>query len=129
MTQAKPSIAVLGGTGHEGAGLAARWARAGYRVVIGSRDAARAAEAASELARASGGDVTGASNAEAAASGEIGAVSATSEFSTSPGRSDGRILPVAAAANTTSGSTWCPSIPLDATPAFPKPWHSFHNYY
>lgn len=71
MTQAKPSIAVLGGTGHEGAGLAARWARAGYRVVIGSRDAARAAEAASELARASGGDVTGASNAEAAASGEI----------------------------------------------------------
>ncbi len=42
-----PVIAVLGGTGAEGSGLAARWARAGYRVLVGSRDAARAAEAAS----------------------------------------------------------------------------------
>jgi NADPH-dependent F420 reductase len=46
MSGAKPVIAVLGGTGAEGSGLAARWARAGYRVLVGSRDAARAAEAA-----------------------------------------------------------------------------------
>lgn len=71
MTQIRPSIAVLGGTGHEGAGLAARWARAGYKVVIGSRDAARAVDAASELSRAAGGEVVGAGNVEAAAMGEI----------------------------------------------------------
>lgn len=43
------TIAVIGGTGKEGSGLALRWARAGYRVVIGSRDAGRAAEKADEL--------------------------------------------------------------------------------
>ena len=39
-------VAILGGTGPEGKGLALRWARAGVPVVIGSRDAARAAEVA-----------------------------------------------------------------------------------
>ncbi len=43
------TVAVIGGTGKEGSGLALRWARAGYRVIIGSRDAARAAEKAEEL--------------------------------------------------------------------------------
>ncbi len=43
------TIAVLGGTGHEGAGLATRWAKAGYRVIIGSRDGARAQQKADEL--------------------------------------------------------------------------------
>ena len=33
------SVAVLGGTGKEGAGLATRWALNGYRVIIGSRSA------------------------------------------------------------------------------------------
>jgi len=42
-------IAVVGGTGREGRGLALRWARKGHRVTIGSRDAARAAERAAEL--------------------------------------------------------------------------------
>jgi len=37
-----PTLAVLGGTGKEGSGLALRWAKSGYRVIIGSRDAARA---------------------------------------------------------------------------------------
>ena len=37
-------IAVLGGTGPEGFGLALRWVRAGETVIIGSRDAARARE-------------------------------------------------------------------------------------
>ncbi|MBM3126105.1 MAG: NADPH-dependent F420 reductase [Chloroflexi bacterium] len=44
------TIAILGGTGKEGKGLAYRWARAGYRVIIGSRDSDRAAAAARELA-------------------------------------------------------------------------------
>jgi 8-hydroxy-5-deazaflavin:NADPH oxidoreductase len=43
------TIAVLGGTGPEGYGLALRWARAGERVIIGSRDAKRAQDAASRI--------------------------------------------------------------------------------
>ncbi|GAB4537921.1 MAG: NADPH-dependent F420 reductase [Anaerolineales bacterium] len=43
------SIAVLGGTGKEGKGLAYRWAKAGYHVHIGSRDAEKAKAAAQEL--------------------------------------------------------------------------------
>ena len=42
-------IAVLGGTGDLGPGLAGRWALAGHRVLIGSRQAARAEHAAAEL--------------------------------------------------------------------------------
>lgn len=48
------SIAVIGGTGKEGAGLAARWASVGYKVIIGSRDAARAQQKADELNTALG---------------------------------------------------------------------------
>ncbi len=44
-----PVIAVLGGTGKEGKGLAFRWAKAGYRVIIGSRTPEKAQAAASEL--------------------------------------------------------------------------------
>jgi NADPH-dependent F420 reductase len=43
------TIAVIGGTGAEGSGLALRWAHAGHSVIIGSRDAARAQAAADEL--------------------------------------------------------------------------------
>lgn len=49
MTEALPTIAVLGGTGSEGWGLALRWAGAGYPVIIGSRAADRAAEAAAAI--------------------------------------------------------------------------------
>jgi 8-hydroxy-5-deazaflavin:NADPH oxidoreductase len=49
MSDRLPVIAVLGGTGAEGSGLAARWARAGYRVLVGSRDADRATEVAGEI--------------------------------------------------------------------------------
>lgn len=45
----KLTLAVLGGTGKEGSGLASRWALSGYNVIIGSRDAARAAEYATNL--------------------------------------------------------------------------------
>ncbi|SEK07568.1 NADPH-dependent F420 reductase [Paraburkholderia diazotrophica] len=47
--QEKPTIAVLGGTGNEGSGLALRWAQAGYRVIIGSRNAEKAARVCAEL--------------------------------------------------------------------------------
>lgn len=67
MNDRKPVIAILGGTGHEGGGLARRWARAGYPVVLGSRDAARAAETAAELP----GEVSGTDNLAAATRGEI----------------------------------------------------------
>ncbi len=63
------TIAVLGGTGPQGRGLARRFAAAGLDVVLGSRDASRAAAAAAELA--SVGRVRGASNADAASAGDI----------------------------------------------------------
>ncbi len=60
-------IAVLGGTGPQGRGLAARWAAAGVEVVLGSRDPQRAREAAAEL----GEGVTGAGNLQAAREGDV----------------------------------------------------------
>jgi 8-hydroxy-5-deazaflavin:NADPH oxidoreductase len=59
-------IAVLGGTGPAGMGLALRWARAGETIIIGSRDRERARKAAAELAaRAPSAQVEGMENAEA----------------------------------------------------------------
>jgi hypothetical protein len=49
VTSSPRTIAVIGGTGAEGRGLALRWAAAGHRVIIGSRDANRAGEAAKML--------------------------------------------------------------------------------
>ena len=49
------TIAILGGTGAEGFGLALRWARAGETVIIGSRDAGRAQEAAAKIQGMLGG--------------------------------------------------------------------------
>ena len=65
------TVAVLGGTGPQGRGLARRFAAAGLPVVIGSRSADRAEEAATALVEAVGGTVTGADNAGAAAAGDI----------------------------------------------------------
>ena len=45
----KPSIAVIGGTGAEGSGLAVRWASQGYRVILGSRSTEKAEAVAAEL--------------------------------------------------------------------------------
>ena len=44
-----PTLAVIGGTGEEGSGLALRWAAAGYPVLIGSRSRERAVDAAKAL--------------------------------------------------------------------------------
>jgi hypothetical protein len=62
------AIAILGGTGDQGLGLALRFAAAGRPVVIGSRQLERAARAAQEVRRqVPGSDVSGLANAEAAA--------------------------------------------------------------
>ena len=57
-------IAIVGGTGPEGSGLALRWARAGESIIIGSRDAERAQARASQIAQTVGllGSVEGAEN-------------------------------------------------------------------
>jgi NADPH-dependent F420 reductase len=65
------TVAVLGGTGPQGRGLARRFAAAGLPVVLGSRSADRAEEAAAALREATGGEVTGADNAAAGAAGDI----------------------------------------------------------
>src|SRR5713101_3662585 len=61
-----PTVAILGGTGKEGSGLALRWARNGYPLIIGSRSAERAVQSAKELAEKAPG-----ANVEAARDGDI----------------------------------------------------------
>jgi 8-hydroxy-5-deazaflavin:NADPH oxidoreductase len=63
-------IGILGGTGDQGRGLANRFARAGHRVIIGSRSEERARAAAQELA-GSGGSVDGMTNADASRSADV----------------------------------------------------------
>lgn len=67
------TIAVLGGTGKEGKGLAYRWAKAGYKILIGSRSSERAVTAASEIMELAEGStsIVGTSNREAAQLAEI----------------------------------------------------------
>lgn len=68
----KKSIAILGGTGKEGGGLALRWAHRGHKVIIGGRSAERAAEVAAEMNATLGGDnVSGSNNVTAAAAADI----------------------------------------------------------
>ncbi|HVK19965.1 MAG TPA: NADPH-dependent F420 reductase [Actinokineospora sp.] len=65
-------IGVLGGTGPQGRGLAMRWARAGFTVVLGSRVADRAAATAAELCDLAGVQtVTGLDNAACAAAVDV----------------------------------------------------------
>lgn len=74
------TVGVLGGTGEQGRGLAARWAAAGLAVVLGSRDTARAGEAAAEVAALAAvmapagsapGEVRGAGNAACAKAADV----------------------------------------------------------
>jgi 8-hydroxy-5-deazaflavin:NADPH oxidoreductase len=70
-------IAIIGGTGDQGKGLALRWAKKGFEIVIGSRDRERARAASAEARatlKASGADnvnLDGATNADAAATAQI----------------------------------------------------------
>jgi NADPH-dependent F420 reductase len=58
-------VAIIGGTGKEARGMALRWAKAGHSVVLGSRDAARAAEKAQELSGLGCGTLAGTDNKSA----------------------------------------------------------------
>lgn len=72
MTLADETIAILGGTGDLGTGLAIRWSKAGYKIVIGSRTLAKAQAAVVDLEKIS--PTTPASameNADAASAGDI----------------------------------------------------------
>src|ERR1700739_2890596 len=61
MSEASRAIAIRGGTGPAGTGLALRWARAGESIIIGSRDAQRAQQVAATIKQKA--------NAQASASG------------------------------------------------------------
>ncbi len=66
------TIAVLGGTGKEGSGLAMRWAMKGYSVIVGSRDAERARSRAAEMSAEIGnGHLVGMGNDEAATKADV----------------------------------------------------------
>lgn len=68
----RPRIAILGGTGKEGSGLALRWARAGFPIAIGSRNLERACLTAERLRpMAPAAELIGLLNTEAAAWGEV----------------------------------------------------------
>lgn len=72
MTESLPTIAILGGTGALGAGLAMRWAKAGYSVTVGSREAAKAETAAESFNAKAGVDtIRGLDNPGAAAVSDI----------------------------------------------------------
>jgi NADPH-dependent F420 reductase len=71
MNENKVAIAVLGGTGKEGGGLARRWARSGHRVIIGSRSVERAQDAAESMSAALGAAVEGMDLKAAAAAADI----------------------------------------------------------
>lgn len=72
MTTDRPVIAILGGTGKEGSGLALRWAHAGHRVIVGSRLLGRAEAGAAELNAVLGRDaVVGLENEAAATQASI----------------------------------------------------------
>lgn len=72
MTDTLPRIAIIGGTGALGSGLAFRWAKKGYPVVIGSRSTEKGAAAARALLeRVADSTVSGASNKEAAGQADI----------------------------------------------------------
>jgi hypothetical protein len=66
-------IAIIGGTGPAGRGLALRWARAGERILIGSRDEERAHQAAAAIQQKAGSQarVSGMDNSAACAAADI----------------------------------------------------------
>ena len=70
---ARRPIAIIGGTGPAGMGLALRWARAGETIIIGSRDAERAQQTAAAIQQKAGGaaNVSGMENGAACAAADI----------------------------------------------------------
>lgn len=95
---ANETIAILGGTGDLGTGLAIRWAKAGHEIIIGSRTLAKAETAVANLAAVSPETPARAmENADAARAGEIvvltvPAAHQISTLETVRGGLDGKIL-------------------------------------
>lgn len=72
MTASLPTIAILGGTGKEGPGLAMRWASVGYPIIIGSRQSEKAQSIAASLNEKLGVQtITGTENSQAAKQADI----------------------------------------------------------
>lgn len=72
MTKDNPTIAILGGTGDLGGGLAKRWAEAGCKIIIGSRTLEKAEAAVAEFKeKMRGVDLTPMENSAAAASADL----------------------------------------------------------
>ena len=71
MSETLPKLAVIGGTGDLGGGLARRWAAAGYPIIIGSRSEEKAKGAAEQIRGEVGGRVEGMENAAAAAAADL----------------------------------------------------------
>lgn len=68
----RPTLAIIGGTGALGSGMAKRWAAAGYPVILGSRSAEKAQHAAQKIENGNGAPpVRGDSNAGAASAADI----------------------------------------------------------
>jgi len=67
---ARPTIAIIGGTGDLGSGLAGRWAAAGYAVILGSRTKEKAVAAAQEMPAHSAA-ITGDDNLGAAQAADV----------------------------------------------------------
>mgnify|MGYP001078581134 CR=1 FL=1 len=77
MDEKKYKIAIIGGTGNEGKGLAYRWVKAGHQVIIGSRQYEKAQRIVSELSEMLGEEkqlLSGMENADAVKASEIAAV-------------------------------------------------------
>jgi hypothetical protein len=72
MTDNKPNLAIIGGTGKEGPGLAMRWAKRGYRIIIGSRQTEKAQQTATLLNQTLGvNTITGMENKQAVRQADI----------------------------------------------------------
>ena len=71
MQRQRYNVAILGGTGAQGSGLALRLARAGHAITLGSRDGERARAAAAELSARAEKSIAGADNRAATAAAEI----------------------------------------------------------
>src|ERR1700726_2875353 len=73
MSDASRPIAILGGTGPAGMGLALRWARAGETIIVGSRDAQRAQQTADKIKQRAGTQarVSGTENSAACAAADL----------------------------------------------------------
>ena len=71
MSETQPKLAVIGGTGDLGGGLARRWAKAGYEIIIGSRTQEKADRCAGEIREETGGTVEGMENAAAAQAADL----------------------------------------------------------